>query len=410
MSKENLFQTIIHSIRDMAFIWKEEFKTIFKDKGAMIFLFLLPFGYPLLYALIYNPEVPRNIPITVIDNSRTALSREYCRMLDATPEVSIVQYSTDMDEAKELQAMQQAFAILKIDDDFEKRIMRSEQVSLQLYCEMYSLLYYRNILMAATGVTGAFNESLQEKGLPGATEKQLSMSISPVKSSTISMYNPTGGFASFIMPGVEVLVIQQALLLAIGLLAGTQRERNKNHHIIPYNRRYFGTLRIVFGKTFCFFPIAVVASFWTMVVVPHMFDFPALANIYDLAAFMLPFILSSIFLGMTLSCLIRGREMPMLFFVFMSIPLLFMSGISWPYSAIPEFWKIFGSLFPSTSAIQGFVQLNSCGATLKDVNPYLGDLWKATFIYFITAFVVYRYQVKKSMDEVAELVEKHHQH
>lgn len=90
-----------------------------------------------------------------------------------------------------------------------------------------------------------------------------------------------------------------------------------------------------------------------MVIVPHIFNLPSLAHIIDLSVFMLPFILSSIFLGMTLSCLIRGRELPMLFFVFMSIPLLFMSGISWPWSAIPTFWQYVARLFPSTAAIQG---------------------------------------------------------
>ncbi len=409
-NNENLRQTIIHGIYDVAYIWIEEFKTIFKDKGAMIFLFFLPLGYPLLYSLIYNPEVPREIPIAVIDNSRTTLSRQYCRMLDGTPQVNIVSYAANMDEAKALQASQQIFGIIELNKDFEKDIVRSKPVNVELYCEMFSLLYYRNILMATTDVTGAFNQYIQEQGIPGATEKQLSMSVSPVKSATISMFNPAGGFATFIMPGVLVLVIQQSLLLAIGLLAGTQREKNKNHHLIPLNRRYLGTLRIIFGKTLCFFPIAVIASFWTMVIVPQIFNFISLAHIIDIAVFMLPFILSSIFLGMTLSCLIRGRELPMLFYVFMSIPLIFLSGISWPWSAIPPFWQWFANLFPSTAAIQGFIQLNSCGATLEEVTPYLTSLWTLTFIYFITTFIVYRYQVKKVTDEIDVMLKDHHNH
>lgn len=409
-NKENLKDAIIHGFHDMAFIWIEEFKTIFRDKGAMIFLFLLPLGYPILYSLIYNPEVPRDIPVAVIDNSRTTLSRQYCRMLDGTPEVKVVSYAANMDEAKTLQAKQDIFGIIEIDRDFEKNIMRSEQVKVQLYCEMYSLLYYRNILMAGTNVTAAFNQYVQEQGLPGATEKQLSMSVSPVKSTCISMFNPAGGFATFIMPGVLVLVIQQSLMLAIGLLAGTQRDRNRNHHLIPMNRRYFGTLRVLFGKSLCFFPIAVLTSFWTMVIVPHIFNFVSMAHIIDLAVFMLPFILASIFLGMTLSGLIRGRELPMLFYVFMSIPLIFLSGISWPWTAIPPFWQGFARLFPSTPAIQGYVQLNSCGASLADVKPYLANLWIQTFCYFVTAFIVYRHQVKKITDEVDEKVDYIHTH
>lgn len=402
MKKDSITGTIRQGFLDAAYIWKQEFKTIFKDAGAMIFLFLLPLGYPVIYGLIYNPETPREIPIVVVDDSHSVLSRKYCRMMDATSQVHIVSYAANMTEAKALTAEQKAFAILSFDRNFEKNIYRGEQANLMLYSDMNSLLFYRNVLVAGTDVTGAFNQLLQEEGLVGATLKQQSMAINPVKASAISLYNPAQGFASFIMPAVEVLVIQQSLLLAIGLLAGTQRERNRNHEIIPLNHHYFGTFRIVLGKALCFITITVISSFWTMVVVPEIFDFPRLGNILDLTLFITPFLLASIFLGMTLSCIIRGREIPMLFFVFMSIPLLFMSGITWPWSAIPKAWQYISMLFPSTFGIQGFVQINSCGATLNEVRHYYMVEWGLALFYFFTACAVYRYQLQKSMKKIQE--------
>lgn len=401
MDKNSIGGTIRQGFLDAAYVWKEEFKTIFKDMGAMIFLFLLPLAYPVIYGLIYNPETPREIPIVVVDNSRTTMSRKYCRMLDGTPQVKIAAYAANMEEAKTLTAEQKAFGILAFDQDFERNIYRGEQANLMLYSNMNSLLFYRNILMAGTDVTAAFNQMVQEQGLVGATLKQQSMALSPVKAASLSLYNPAQGFASFIMPAVEVLVIQQSLLLAIGLLAGTQRERNRNKELIPLNHHYFGTFRVVTGKALCFVTISVLTSFWTMLVVPEIFNFPRLANLADLSLFIAPFILASIFLGMTLSCLIRGREIPMLFFVFMSIPLLFMSGITWPWVSIPKAWQWVASLFPSTYAIQGFIQINSCGATLQDVKSYYLFEWGLTVFYFFTACAVYRYQLQKSMRMIA---------
>ncbi|MEG1721920.1 MAG: ABC transporter permease [Bacteroidales bacterium] len=402
MNKNSIWGTIRQGFLDAAYIWKQEFKTIFKDGGAMIFLFLLPLGYPVIYGLIYNPETPREIPIVVVDNSRTTLSRKYCRMLDGTPQIHIASYAANMEEAKALTAEQKAFAILDINRDFERNIYRGEQSNLMMYCDMNSLLFYRNVLMASTDVTGAFNQILQEEGLVGATLKQQSMALNPVKAASLALYNPAQGFASFIMPAVEVLVIQQSLLLAIGLLAGTQRERNRNHELIPLNHHYFGTFRIIFGKALCFITISVITSFWTMIVVPELFDFPRLADMTTLALFMTPFLLASIFMGMTLSCIIRGREIPMLFFVFMSIPLLFMSGITWPWVSIPRPWQWVASMIPSTYGIQGFVQINSCGATLQDIKHYYVFEWGLTIFYFFTACAVYRYQLQKSMRMLQE--------
>lgn len=70
---------------------------------------------------------------------------------------------------------------------------------------------------------------------------------------------------------------------------------------------------------------------------------------------------------MTASIAIRNRETCMLIFVFTSVPLLFISGISWPGAAIPPFWKYVSYIFPSTFGINGFVKINNMGATLSEV-------------------------------------------
>ena len=59
------------------------------------------------------------------------------------------------------------------------------------------------------------------------------------------MFNPTNGFAAFLIPAVLVLLIQQTLLLGIGLAAGTAREHNRFRDLVPINKHYNGTLRIV---------------------------------------------------------------------------------------------------------------------------------------------------------------------
>ena len=400
MNTSTIWGTIRQGVLDAAYVWREEFRTIFHDFGAMLFLFMLPLGYPLVYALIYNPETPRNIPIAVVDDCRSELSRQYCRMIDATPQIAVASYAANMQEAEALLNERKVYGILSLDRNFERDIYRARQANVMLFCDMNSLLYYRNLLVGATDVTAAFNAQIQAKGLGGATVQQQSMALSPVKSASIALFNPAQGFAAFIMPAIEVLVIQQSILLALGLLAGTQRERNRNKKLIPDNRRYFGTYRVVLGKALCFITISILTTCWTMVIVPEIFRFPHLADRADLYMFLVPFVLASIFLGMTLSCLMRGREMPMLFYVFMSVPLMFMSGIAWPWSAIPAGWKIVGSLSPSTYAIQGFIQLNGCGASLHDVRFYYLFEWGLALVYFMTACAVYRYQVKISMDRI----------
>ena len=85
---------------DWNYIFRNELRNIFKDQGILIFFFLVPLAYPLLYSFIYTNEVVREVPVAVVDDSRSTTSREYLRNVDATPDVRIAAHCKDMDEAK----------------------------------------------------------------------------------------------------------------------------------------------------------------------------------------------------------------------------------------------------------------------------------------------------------------------
>ena len=77
-----------------------EFRLAMKDKGVLIFLFLVPLLYPVVYALIYNPELDRDVPVVVVDQSRSSKSRDLCRRIDASEAAMVAGYAADMEEAK----------------------------------------------------------------------------------------------------------------------------------------------------------------------------------------------------------------------------------------------------------------------------------------------------------------------
>ncbi|MGL5683530.1 MAG: ABC transporter permease [Marinifilaceae bacterium] len=388
---------IYQALIDCAYIWRHEFITIFHDFGVMIFLFLLPFGYPIMYGLIYNPQTPRNVPVVIVDNARTALSRQYCRMLDATEQVKVAGYASSLEEAKVALAREKAYAIVSLDRDFERNILRGEQSHVMLYSAVYSMIYYRIFAAACTNVNNAMSAQLQAQQLPGATLRQLSVAITPVKNTSLAVYNPTSGFATFIMPGVELLVIQQSLLLGIGMLAGTQRERNRNKRLIPLNHHYFGPLRIITGKALCYVTFSILTTFWTMNIVPRIFKLPHLSDFWEIQLFLLPFVLASILMAMTFSCIVKGRELPLIIFTFTSLPLIFAGGISWPWASIPKFWQHLMAIFPSTYGIQGYVQMASCDAPLSSIRFYYLFEWALVLFYLLTAFFVYRYELRCSL-------------
>lgn len=393
MKNTRLRDMITEGIYDSLYIWKEELKKVFKDGGVLIFFLLAPFIYPVIYSFIYNNEVARNVKMVVVDASDTFLSREFTRRMNAAPDVRVVEVCRDMETAKRMLDRKEAYGILLIPSDFSKTLVRGEkQAHVSLYCDMSSLLYYKAFYLTATEVSLEMGAELQIQKKPAYTSRAEEIQTQPILSESTALYNPQSGFGSFLVPAILVLVVQQTLLLGIGMLSGTDRERNRFHTIVPLKRHFGGTLRVVFGKSLAYLVIYIVVCIWLFAVVPNLFSFPRVSQPFHVLAFLLPYLFACIFMAMTVSGFLRSRESPMLIFVFTSVLLLFISGISWPKEAIPPFWKAIGYVFPSTPGIQGFIRIHSMGATLKEVAFEYRLLWIQAAVYFLSACLVYRTQ------------------
>lgn len=391
---------IKEGISDTFYIWKEEFKNVFRDGGVMIFFFLVPLAYPLLYAFMYNNEVVREARMVVVDQSDSHLSREFIRRVHATPDVEVVNVCADMQEAKKMLDEKKAYGILLFPSEFSKDIHRGKQTTISLYCDMSSLLFYKAFLLSATEVSLDLGKELSARNNPASTEKAQQIAVNPVPYESVSIYNTPNGFASFLVPAILVLVIQQTLILGIGMLGGTAREKNRFKSLVPINKHYNGTFRVVFGKSLTYIILYTAVCLWTLAIVPRLFTLPQVGALSTILLFTLPYMFACIFLAMTLSGFMTSRESPIIAFVFTSVILLFISGVSWPMHAVPPFWQALGYLFPSTPGIQGFIRINTMGATLSEVSHEYHVLWLQAGIYFTTACIIYRYQIIRSQKRV----------
>ncbi|MEG2594749.1 ABC transporter permease, partial [Bacteroides sp.] len=322
MKDKSFKNNIAQGIGDLFYIWKREFRTTFRDQGVLIFFVLVPLVYPLIYGFIYTNEVVREVPAVVVDNSRSSLSREYLRKVDATPDIQVVAYCNDMEEAKLMLRDRLAYGIIYIPSDFSSNIARGKQAQVSLYCDMSGLLYYKSMLLANTAVSLDMNQNIKIERAGNTTNRQDEITAYPIEYEDVAMFNPTNGFAAFLIPAVLILLIQQTLLLGIGLSAGTARENNRFKDLVPINRHYSGTLRIVFGKGLSYFMVYALVAVYVLCVVPRIFSLNQIGQPSTLALFMLPYLAACIFFAMTASIAIRNRETCMLIFVFTSVPLL----------------------------------------------------------------------------------------
>ena len=402
MKFDKLKRTIKEGLHDMSIIWANEMKMTVKDEAVLIFFLLASTIYPFLYSWIYNNEVVREVPVAVVDYSHSAESRKFIRLCNASPDVKVAYHCTSLAEAKDLVGRQKAKGVLYFPSDFDTNICRGEQAHVSVFCDMSLMLTYKAIYQTAQAVSSQMGSEIQLASSTGFTDRDDEVTVRPLEFDEVSIFNPTGGYGSFLLPAVLILVIQQTLLLGIGLAAGTNRENNRYGELIPIDQHYRGLFRIVMGKALCYFMIyALVAAYLTMIL-PYLFHFPLLGSLRSLIGLMVPYILACIFFGITLSCLVRYRENVMLLVVVTSLPFLFLSGISWPSEGIPAFWKGISWLLPSTFGVKGYIAVNSMGATLQDISQEYFALWAQSLIYFFTSCLFYKVQIDRAIKQEKE--------
>lgn len=375
---------------DIYYVWWNEMKVVVRDPAIILLFFIVPLVYPVLYAYMYNNETVHEVKTIVADESGSSLSREFIRKVNGSSEVNVVATVADMEEAREAVRRKQAYGIILIPRSFNTDLNTMKQTTVVLYSDMSSMLYYKSILLTCMEVSLEMGANIRVSESGYGTQEQDAATMQAVDYESVPFYNVANGFASFLVPAILILVLQQTMVLGIGTLVGTHNDKKRfavaSHTV---EGRDVNALELTIGKGFCYSLFYLVISAWVLRVVPYLFKLPQIGDPFTIAAFIFPFILAATFFAMTISYFVSQREFVMLLFVFTSLIFLFLSGISWPWVSVPAPLKSIAYIIPSTPGIHGFIKINTMGATLADVRFEFIMLWLHAVMYCLIATVMY---------------------
>lgn len=381
-------------IRDTISVWWKELREMLSDTGVIIFFFLLPLAYPVLYYYVYSTEAARDLPVAVVDESHTSLSRDFARKLDASPEAMVYAKCADMTEARHLMETGEVYGVVRIPSSFLDDLRHGRQTRIGVYADVSSLIYYKNILLPCTNISLAMNKDIKAEVIASSlTAREVEVAKTPIDYQHVQLYNPQGGYASFLMPPILLLILQQAMVLGVGMAMGRTRERNDGYSTWRGVRGYDDPMAVILGKTLAILPTFLMMALYMHVVVTFGFDLPHLGDYWTWIGIILPYLLACTCFSIVCSSMIYRREDSLLIFVFMSVPLLFLSGVSWPSASIPTMWKWVSWLFPSTFGLNAHIKVMSMGADLTTVGHEVRCLLFQAVAYFVVACLLQRWQV-----------------
>ncbi len=383
-------------------VFVAELRRIFRDPGVMVIFLLATLAYPIIYKAIYWNEQIADIPVAVVDMSHSPQSREFIHKWNAAPEVKVVYSCTSMAEAEQLLRDQKIHGILYVPHDFTAQLADPfGQAHLSLYCDMSSFLYMKGVFLSCNMVMlEAMNNIEIDRYEQMGTGKELAWSlVQDAPYSETALFTPTGGYGSFLIPAVLVMILHQTLLFGICMLGGTAREENKELYRLPWRRRGYSVFRLVLGRSAAYFLIYYALSAILLIAMPRIFNLPHIGQVGDLLRFIVPFLLATIFFSMSVSVFIHNRETGMVLLISTSLIFLFIAGISWPKELIPDAWRYLSYVIPYTTGTHGFIHINSMGATLWTTRTEYITLWILSGAYFLITcllfFFIGRYKERK---------------
>jgi ABC-2 type transport system permease protein len=365
-----------------------EWRRVLAIRGAFILLVVGPVVYGVFYPQPYLNQILRKIPIAVVDNDLSELSRRIVQTLDASGAVKVATRAETLLQAHAALDRGEAFAVVGIPPGTERDVLKGTTVHIPIHADATYLFIFRT---TGNGIAVAINTLSSELAAGGARTdgslvKATLASASPADILLQPIFNPVGGYASYIVPAAFVLILQQMLLIGVSLLT-----------VVALAQPAGGAFASVLGRGVAHLTVYLPALALYFIVLPRFYGFSTLGQPLQLFALASLFVLATSFMGQAAGAWFKHPETPTLIFLGTSLPQLFLTGFSWPREAIPESVQALGYIFPSDFAIDGIVRINQLGASLWEVVRDWRGLWCLAIIYFtlavMSAFLVKRRQV-----------------
>ena len=362
--------------RGIAGAFAGEWQRVLGIRGAFTLLVLAPLVYGLYYPQPYLNQILRKVPIAVVDNDLSELGRRIVDTLDASGAVQVAVRARTLGEARTARDRGEVFAVVGIPPGTERDVLKGMTVHLPVYADATYLFIFRSISSGIATAIGTLSAELAARG--ARTDSSLVQAklaaVSPADVLLQPVFNPVGGYASYIVPAAFVLILQQTLLIGSAMLTG-----------IALAQPAGSAFASVLGRGIAHLTIHVPALALFFVVLPRFYGFSTLGSPAQLFAIAMLFTLATSFLGQAVGAWFKRPETPTLIFLGTSLPQFFMTGFAWPREAIPEPLRVAGRVFPADLAIDGIVRVDQLGARLWDVAHDWGGLWLLVVVYFALA-------------------------
>ena len=365
---------------------RETLHAVFTTRPALMILVLAGFLYGFYYPAAYQHQVATQLPIALVDLDQSPASRKIAERLLATPQLRLVQQLQDFEAGRALLERREVDGLVLIPADFERGVLSGTRPD--------AVAFYLNgaYIVRTSAIGEGLQSALQDavaQALEGPARALGIRNLTPVKMIAHPLFNTREGYGSYVVPGVAVVIVHQTLFMGIVLLMGERRRLG----------RRFGSAAELAGSGLAFVLIGLMTALFYFGFVFWFQDYPRAGGFGAMLLATALFVAATVAFALFIGSFFDRGERSAQFLAASSALVFFLSGVPWPFAAMPAPLALLAQLLPSTAGVQGLVKINQMDAQLGDVVPELGTLAALLAAYALLAS--WRYLKKPAMREAA---------
>lgn len=330
-----------------------------------------------LMSMVYAKHSVWDLPVGVVDQDHSSVSRQLIRSLDATPKIATKVYD-NLPEAQRDLAWRKLFAVIIMPVNLEKKILHGEAITVPVYGDATNRLangqIEQDVIAAYQQLLNTYNNGILLRA--GFDKRQAELIIQPFTGQTLDIFNPGISFAAIIFPGLLVMLLQHSLLIASVRVSIAIRSSGKP------------TLPVYLGALSALIPIWLFLSIVLFVLWPWVLGYRQTAPIAEVLLLTFPFLLAVIGLGKLVTECLQRVELIYLTLSFITMPVFYISGTIWPLQAMPGWVRGVSSCLPSTWATKAIAGVNQMGLSFADVQHDLLMLLLLGAVYALLGTLV----------------------
>ena len=315
-------------MRTVAYIVRKEFRQIFRNKGMLPVIFVMPLIQLLILSNAATFEI-KNIRFSYIDHDKTPISRSLIEKFEASHYFNVVEAFPSYTIADQAMLAGEVDVILEIPYHFERDLVHEEKGELGVTINA--------IDGAAAGVENVYigqivqryNRNISTRLVQSQGQQKLAGIIETIP---LFWYNSTLNYKTFMVPGILVLLVSMVTLFLSGMNIVREKEIGtlEQINVTPINKGQF-----IIGKLFPFWILGLTLLTVGLIIAKLIFKVPIVGSLLLLYAYTAVYILVILGIGLFISNFTDTQQQAMFIAWFFMVIFILMSGLFTPVESMP---------------------------------------------------------------------------